>query len=346
MKTIDLRSDTVTLPTPSMRKAMADAEVGDDVYNEDPSINALQDLAAAMLGKEAGLYIPSGTMGNLAAVLSHCNRGDETIMGNLAHTFLFEAGGVSALGGVVMHTLPNQPDGTLDLTSIRNAIRVENPHFPTSKLIILENTHNRCGGVPISTEYTKQVADIAHENGMFLHIDGARIFNAAVKLGVSAAELSVHADSITFCLSKALCAPVGSVLVGSKDFIHRANRIRKQVGGGMRQAGFIAAAGVVALEEMVDRLSEDHRRADLLADGLKQIPGISFYLNPPITTNMVFISLDDKIPLNGAQVIERLKEYGIKIGMAGPRHFRLVTHYWISDDDISFTVQKLKEILQ
>lgn len=346
MKTIDLRSDTVTLPTPSMRKAMADAEVGDDVYNEDPSINHLQELAAEMLGKEAGLYIPSGTMGNLAAVLAHCNRGEETIMGDLAHTFIFEAGGVSALGGVVMHTLPNQQDGTLDLKSIRSAIRMDNPHFPISKLIILENTHNRCGGVPISVEYTKKVADIALENGMYLHLDGARIFNAAVKLGVSAAELVAPADSVTFCLSKGLCAPVGSVLCGSKDFIERANRIRKQLGGGMRQAGFIAAAGVVALQEMIDRLSEDHRRADLLAEGLKQIPGISFYLNPPIATNMVFMALDDEIPLDGVQVIERLKEFGIKIGLVGARHFRLVTHYWISDDDVSFTLQKLKEILQ
>ena len=288
---IDLRSDTVTVPTPAMREAMSHAEVGDDVYGEDPSINLLQKLAAEKMGKEAGLFVPSGTMGNLIAVLTHCDRGDEAIMGNLGHTFLFEGGGVAALGGVMPHTLPNQPDGTLLLEDIRSAIRGDDPHFPVSKLVILENTHNRCGGVPLSVEYTRKVADLAHSQGLKLHVDGARIFNAAVALGVPVIQLVEQANSVTFCLSKALCAPVGSVLCGSAEFIYRARRIRKQLGGGMRQAGILAAAGIVALQTMVDRLAEDHARARRLADGLKAIPGLIIEpAQPP--SNMVFAQLE------------------------------------------------------
>ena len=268
---IDLRSDTVTKPTPAMREAMASAEVGDDVYGEDPTVNRLEALAAEKMGKEAGLFVTSGTMGNLVAVLAHCRRGDEVIMGHLGHTFLFEGGGVSALGGVHPHTVFNQPDGTLALDDIENAIRPDNVHFPISRLVILENTHNRCGGVPLSQEYTDQVGDLAHRYGMSLHLDGARIFNAAVAAGVKAASLAEAADSVTFCLSKGLCAPVGSVLCGSMEFIQTARRIRKQVGGGMRQAGILAAAGILALENMVDRLSEDHRRARELAGQLAKV---------------------------------------------------------------------------
>ena len=290
--TIDLRSDTVTHPTPEMRQAMAEAEVGDDVYGEDPTVNRLQELAAERMGKEAGLFVSSGTMGNLSAVLAHCGRGDEVILGNLGHTFLFEAGGISALGGVHPFTLPNRPDGTLDLAEIRCAIRGENEHNPISRLVILENTHNRCGGVPISVEYTRAVGDLAHGAGLKLHIDGARIFNASAALGSSAAELAAPADSVTFCLSKALCAPVGSVLCGSTEFIYRARRIRKQLGGGMRQAGVLAAAGLVALEKMVDRLSEDHFRARRLAEGLANIPGVVLHMGMP-GTNMVFLELDE-----------------------------------------------------
>ena len=345
MKKIDLRSDTVTLPTPAMREAMANAEVGDDVYGEDPSINKLQELAAEVLGKEAGLFVSSGTMGNLAAVLVHCNRGDEIIMGNRAHTFLYEAGGVSALGGVAMSTLPNQPDGTINIDEIKAAIRSDNPHYPRSRLVVLENTHNRCGGPPISVGYTAQVAELAHSNDLLVHIDGARIFNAAVALGVTARELVEPADSITFCLSKGLCAPVGSVLCGTKEFIHQANRIRKQLGGGMRQAGFIAAAGIVALQEMTERLAEDHRRAAQLAEGLSAIPGVYKYLSPTISTNMVFIALDSDVEMDGQQFVAKLAEHNILIGLTGPRHFRLVTHYWISDEDITETVQVVRSVL-
>jgi threonine aldolase len=341
---IDLRSDTVTQPTVAMREAMAKAEVGDDVFGEDPSINHLQQLAAERVGMEAGLFVPSGTMGNLIAILTHCNRGDEAIMGNLGHTFLFEGGGVAALGGVMPHTLPNQPDGTLQLSAIQAAVRADDPHFPISRLVILENTHNRCGGVPLSAAYTQQVAELAHKNGLKLHLDGARIFNAAVALGVPVNELTRPADSVTFCLSKALCAPVGSVLCGSGEFIYKARRIRKQLGGGMRQAGVLAVAGIVALETMVERLAEDHARARNLADGLRVIPGLE--LDPAVPqSNMVFANLTPSVPWTAAQVAEKLRGVGIKVMASGPRRFRMVTHYWIDDAAIERTVAGFKSIL-
>ena len=272
---VDLRSDTVTQPTPEMREAMARAEVGDDVMGEDPTVNRLEAMAAEKMGKEAGMFVPSGTMGNLSAVLAHCGRGDEIILGNLAHTFLFEAGGTAALGGVHSFTIPNQPDGSLRLEDIRAAIRPDDPHDPVSRLILLENTHNRCGGTVLAPDYLAQVGAFARETGLLLHIDGARIFNAAAALGVPVSTLTAEADSVTFCLSKGLCAPVGSVLCGSRKFIYRARRIRKQLGGGMRQAGVLAAAGVIALEKMTSRLSEDHRRARALADGLAGVAGLT-----------------------------------------------------------------------
>jgi threonine aldolase len=333
MEIVDLRSDTVTRPTPAMRKAMERAEVGDDVLGEDPTINRLQQTAAERVGMEAGLFVPSGTMGNLAAVLAHCGRGDEVIMGNLGHTFLFEGGGVAALGGVMPHTLPNQPDGTLQLEDIRAAIRPDDVHHPISRLVVLENTHNRCGGVILRPEYLQKAANLARERGLRLHIDGARIFNAAVALGVPVSDLTGMADSITFCLSKGLCAPVGSVLCGKAEFIRSARRIRKMLGGGMRQAGILAAAGLVALEQMVDRLSEDHRRARWLAEGLANIAGLR--LEPAVPeTNMVFVGLDDAVGASGREVAERLNQDGVKVGLVGTRRFRLVTHYWIDDEGI------------
>jgi threonine aldolase len=341
---IDLRSDTVTRPTPQMRAAMAAAEVGDDVYGEDPTINHLQELAAERMGKEAGLFVPSGTMGNLAAVLTHCTRGDEVILGNLGHTFLFEGGGIAALGGVHSYVLPTLPDGTLALEDIRTAIRTDDPHFPISRLITLENTHNRCGGVPLSVEYMDQVEQLARETGLKVHLDGARIFNAAAALGVPAARLTRAADSVTFCLSKGLCAPVGSVLCGSKEFIYKARRIRKQLGGGMRQAGVLAAAGVVALETMVSRLAEDHNRARRLAHALAAIPGIVVErIDPP--TNMVFVGLADEVKVDAPQVVQRLLEYRVKVSAVSSRRFRLVTHYWVDDEGIDRTVQAFRCVL-
>jgi len=327
-----------------MRKAMAEAEVGDDVYYEDPTINRLQDMAAERLGKEAGIYLPSGTMGNLLAVLTHCNRGDEVIMGKMSHTFLFEAGGVSALGGVHSATLPNQRDGTIALEDLKGAVRPDNPHMPISKLIIIENTHNRCGGTPLTVEYTKQVADIAKQNNLALHIDGARVFNAAVALGVPVNKLVEPADSVTFCLSKGLCAPVGSVLCGSKDFIHKSERIRKALGGGMRQAGIIAAAGIVALEKMVDRLAEDHARARALAEGLAKVPGILVEYNPP-PSNMLFLNLAADVKQTPAQIAEKLLQYGVKVGVVGANRFRLVVHYYIDDEGVKRTIDAFSKVL-
>ena len=344
MDTIDLRSDTVTKPTPAMWEAMRRAEVGDDVYGEDPSVNRLQEMAAERMGKEAALFVPSGTMGNLSAILAHCQRGDEVILGDKAHTFLLEAGGISALGGVHSRQLPNQPDGTLALDDIRLAIRSDDAHFPISRLVALENTHNRFGGAVLSVAYTQAVADLAHQHGFALHLDGARLFNAAVALGVPARQLAEPADSVTFCLSKALCAPVGSLLCGSAGFIHRAHRIRKQLGGGMRQAGVLAAAGIVALETMVDRLAEDHARARRLAQLLSTIPGVQLAMGMP-QSNMVFISLADDVHLDAEQACDALMQRGVLVGVVGPRRFRLVTHYWISDKNVEFAASAFRQVL-
>jgi threonine aldolase len=296
---------------------------------------------AERLGKKAGLFVPSGTMGNLTALLTHCGRGDEVILGDLSHSFLYEAGGMAALGGIHPFTIPNQSDGTLRVNDIESAIRTDNPHFPISRLICLENTHNRCGGVPLTPEYTRKVGDLAHQYSLKLHLDGARIFNAAIGLDVPVAELAAPADSIMICLSKALCAPVGSVLCGDEDFIRRARRVRKQLGGGMRQAGVIAAAGIVALENMVDRLAEDHERARLLAKRLREIPGLSLEWEEP-PTNMVYLQFTPDAPISAPELAERCSEKGIKLSAIGPRRMRLVVHYWIDDQAID-TVAKAFE---
>lgn len=343
-KQIDLRSDTVTQPTAAMRQAMAEAPVGDDVYGEDPSINRLQQMAAERLGKEAGLFVPSGTMGNLAAVLAHCQRGDEVILGNLSHTFVFEAGGISALGGVHSCQLRNQPDGTIDLEEIRAAVRPDDIHHPITRLICLENTHNRCGGVALSVDYTRAVGELAHSLGLSLHLDGARLFNAAAAQGVSARSLAEPVDSVTFCLSKGLSAPVGSVLCGSQDFIKRARRVRKMLGGGMRQAGVLAAAGIVALETMTGRLVEDHERARRLAGQLGQIPGLVIDPGSP-STNMIFMNLAPEVPGDAQSIAARMKERGVLVGLAGARRFRLVTHAWIDDAGVDQAVQAFQQTL-
>jgi threonine aldolase len=342
MDYVDLRSDTVTKPTPAMRDAMSRAEVGDDVYGEDPTVNRLQKLAAEMTGKEAGLFVASGTMGNLAGILAHCGRGDEVILGNKAHTFLFEAGGISALGGVHSCQLPNQPDGSLALEDVEAAIRPDDPHDPITRLVCLENTHNRCGGVYQTPEYTRRAAELAHAHGLAVHLDGARIFNASVAQNVDVKELTSPVDSVTFCLSKGLCAPVGSVLCGSKEFIKKAHRLRKMLGGGMRQAGILAAAGIVALETMTVRLAEDHARAKKLADGLGQVPGLVLQAGSP-ATNMVFVSIDASVPYSAEDVRARLKERGVLLGVTGERQFRLVLHYWIDDAGVEQAVAAFRE---
>lgn len=344
MHIIDLRSDTVTHPTEEMRTAMASAEVGDDVFSEDPTINRLQEIATEKMGMEAGLFVSSGTMGNLLAVLSICSRGDEVIMGDLGHTFLFEGGGISALGGVFPHILHNQPDGSIALDDIRKAIRPDDIHHPVSRMVILENTHNRCGGVVLSTEYTNAVSELAREKQLHLHMDGARIFNAAAYLEKSAQELVNGAQSVTFCLSKGLCAPVGSVLCGSRDFITRARRLRKMLGGGMRQAGILAAAGIVAVEKMAKRLGEDHARATRLAEGLALIAGIRFEMGMP-QTNMVFPTLPVADRDGTVSVVKKLAERGVKVGIVGDKSLRLVTHYWVTDEDVAYTISCFRDVI-
>ena len=344
MDWVDLRSDTVTAPTPEMREAMAVAEVGDDVFGDDPTINRLEAMAAERMGKQAAMFVPSGTMGNLAGILSHCQRGDEVILGDQCHTFNYEAGGIAALGGVHPHPVRTLPDGRLPLDEIEAAVRSSDVHFPTSRLICLENTHNRCGGAVLDEAYTASVAEVARRHQLRLHLDGARVFNAAVALGVPAARLAAPADSVTFCLSKALCAPVGSVLCGERDFILRARRIRKQLGGGMRQAGILAAAGIVALEKMVDRLAEDHRRARELARRLGEIAHLTIE-DPAPPTNMIYFRLAEQARLDGAGLEAALEKAQIKIHSVGPRRVRLVLHYWIDDEGVERTAEAMRRAL-
>ena len=343
MRTVDLRSDTTTLPTDEMRQAIAESELGDDVFQGDPTVNKLQDLAAQRMGKEAALLVPSGTMANLASILTPCGRGAEVILGNRAHSYKYEKGGISAYGGIHSTQIPNQDDGTMQLEDIRDAIRGIDDHFPVTKLICLENTHNVCGGAPLSVTYTKEVADLARAHNIKMHIDGARIFNAAVAQGVEVQELVEDADSVSFCMSKGLAAPVGSVICGSKDFIDQARGIRKGLGGGMRQAGIIAAAGIVALETMVDRLQEDHTNARLLADGIADLPGV--VLDPEsIKTNIIYFDLDDNA-IESADFLTVLAAKGIQFFDTGPRRFRMVTHYGITAEDILYTINSFKETL-
>jgi threonine aldolase len=347
MDVIDLRSDTVTQPTPAMRAAMAAALVGDDVYGEDPTINRLQDEAAAMLGKEAGLFVVSGTMGNLTSVLSHCGRGDEMILGKDSHIFKYEAGGAAAYGGVQPHTIRVLDDGTFDLDELRGAIRPDNPHTPVSRLVCIENTQSFRMGAPLPPSFIADVARIAHDHDLRVHIDGARLFNAATALGVPAAELVRDADSVSICLSKGLSAPVGSVIVGSRSFIARAHRIRKSLGGGMRQAGILAAAGLIALRDMTKRLADDHATAHVLARGLADIPYIQIDVEK-VQTNILFFKLADDAPYTPEQLSARLKaEHNILIRpyLQAGTNFRLVTHCWFTPEHVERVLDALHTLL-
>jgi len=344
MNYVDLRSDTVTKPTPEMREAMAEAEVGDDVYGDDPTVIKLQEKAAEMLGKEASLFVPSGTMGNLLALLVHCSRGEEVICGDKSHIYVNEAGGMAALGGIFPHPIPNQKDGTLRLEDIRAAIQPDDQHRTVTKLVCIENTQNICGGVPLTVEYTQQVSQLAKENGLKFHIDGARIFNAAAALGVDVKELVTPADSVMFCLSKGLVAPVGSMLVGGSAFIAKALRLRKMLGGGMRQVGVLAAAGLVSLEKMAGRLKQDHARAKNLYEALKQVSGLSLEAEP--SSNMVYFTLADRIQMTEKQICDEMKKYDVLIDWSGSREFRLVTHYWVDDAGVEKAVKALGQVLK
>jgi threonine aldolase len=322
-----------------MRRAIADADLGDDVFAEDPSVNSLQEIAAEMMGKEAGLLVSSGTQGNLIAMLSHCQRGDEVICGDQAHTLLYEAGGAWAVGGFGLRTVRNDSRGRLDAGELRATIRPDDEHFPRTGLICLENTHNRCGGAVLSEEDLSSVRDIADQHGIPIHVDGARIFNAAVALGVPASRLADYSDSITFCLSKGLGAPVGSVLCGSRDFIKKARRARKVLGGGMRQAGIIAAAGIYALENMVERLADDHENAQVAAAGLKEIPGIE--LTPSPQTNLVYFTPESR---DVEKIVTALEERGVLCFDEGGR-IRWVTRYGIEREDVEEALVRLSAMI-
>ena len=345
MRIIDLRSDTVTQPTDEMRRAMAEAEVGDDVFGEDPTINQLQERSAEILGKEAGLLTTSGTMSNLIALLTYCHRGDEVIMGDQAHIFWNESAGAAALAGAQSRLVPNDDQGRISPADVEAAIRPKtNIHFPPTTLVCLENTHNRCSGMVLTPEDTKGVADVAHAAGAAVHLDGARIFNASVALEVPPAELVKDVDDVSFCLSKGLSCPVGSVIVGTQDFIDQARKWRKMIGGGMRQAGVIAAAGLVAMDTMIDRLADDHANAKKLAEGLANIDGLS--VDPErIQTNIVIFQVDSSVA-SAQEFIAALERQEVKVTYPGQRSIRMVTHRHIDGSDVDEALVRVSKVVK
>ena len=343
MDKVDFRSDTVSWPTPNMRQAMANATIGDDVYGEDPTINELESLAAVKVGMEAGLFVASGTMGNLTAILAHTNRGGQSIVGEDAHAFVDEAGGMAMFAGVMPKPLPTDKYGRMSISAIQNSISPDDIHNPPTELILVENSYGARAGYPLAPDYFAQIQTIAQENNLKLHMDGARLFNAAVALNIPVTDITQHLDSVTFCLSKGLCAPVGSVLCGSDAFIHRARRARKALGGGMRQAGFMAAAGIVALNEMIERLVEDHKHAYQLGQALAEIPGIEVNLDL-VKTNMVFFDLSEDLPITKEDLVNGLLEENIWIS-GTTSYFRAVTHYWVGEEEVERFVNCVRKIV-
>jgi threonine aldolase len=336
---IDLRSDTVTRPTEAMRRAIAAADVGDDVLGDDPTVIALERAAAARIGKEAALYVPSGTMANLVALLTHCGRGDEAIVGSEAHILHHEGAGAPALGGISLRTVPNDARGRIDPDHVRAAVRPAGA--PRTAVVCLENTQNRCGGAAIPESDMRAVAEVAHAAGAAVHVDGARIFNAAIALETDAAALVASADTISFCFSKGLGAPVGSVLTGPRPFIDRARLMRRQVGGGMRQAGMIAAGALYALEHHVDRLADDHSNARRLAAGIAGAPHVR--IDPDaVETNMVFVELEG---IDGADFRARLAEAGVLCSASAPQRVRMVTHMDVTADQIDTAIERIRAVL-
>ncbi|KAF0683799.1 Aste57867_24183 [Aphanomyces stellatus] len=341
---VNLVSDTVTQPCSRMRQAMANAIVGDDVHGTDPTVRALQRAAADLLGKEAALYVPSGTMGNLIAVGVHCNRGDEVILGNKSHVFKYEGAGVSAYMGVGMHTVPNQTNGTMFVPDIQSAIRGDDPHYPRSRLVIVENTHNTCGGRVVPTETVASIADICDAHDLKLHVDGARLANASVFLGESLADMLARTDSVSLCLSKGLGAPVGSIIAGTDEFIYHAKRLRKSLGGGMRQSGVLAAAGLIALEN-IDRLAIDHANAAHLAQGLALIPGVHVHVDA-VETNLVFFSIDSMDMTDFMSNLE--EEFGVLLSGGygdGGKLIRAALHLDVSEEDVVYALDSIKQVL-
>ncbi|MFC4558718.1 low-specificity L-threonine aldolase [Virgibacillus kekensis] len=339
---IDLRSDTVTKPTKEMRQAAFDAPVGDDVYGEDPSINELERLAAEKLGKEAALYVPSGTQGNQIAVLTHCQPGQEVILEATSHIFVYEGAAISALAGVQPMTIKGER-GAMNPRDVAAAIRGENIHFPETGLICLENTHNKAGGAVVPLENMQAIYETAKERGIPVHLDGARLFNAAVASGVDVKEYAACTDTVQFCLSKGLGAPVGSIIAGSATFITRARKWRKRLGGGMRQAGIIAAPGLVALRTMIDRLADDHANARILAEGLGAIAGLR--IENQVDTNILLVNTEDA-GLNSEEFLARLKDVGVLAVPFGPNTVRFVTHYDVSREQVREVVGIMEELLR
>lgn len=344
---VDLRSDTVTKPTEGMRAAMASAEVDDDVLGYDPTAQRLEAEIAAVMGKEAGLYVPSGTMGNLISVLTHCPiRGSEVILGDYSHIHIYENGGISTIGGIHPRTVRNNDDGTMDLDLIEAAIRDVKFElcFPTTRLICLENSHAHSGGRCLSVEYTDKVGELAKKHGLKLHIDGARIFNASIALGVPPSRLVQAADSVSVCLSKGLGAPVGSVVVGSKSFIDRAKIMRKTLGGGMRQVGVLCAAALVAFQENVGKLEGDHKRAKLLAEGLDKISGLKVDV-ATVETNIVYCDILEEADVTGLEFCKTLAGLGILAFPEGRLRIRFVIHYQISDSDVQYAISCIQKAM-
>lgn len=343
MHPIDLRSDTVTQPTKAMRLAMADAKVGDDVFQEDPTLNDLEKMAAQKTGKEAAIFVPSGTMGNLISVLAHCQRGDEVILGDRSHIFLNEVGGMSAVGGIHPHIIPNNDDGTLPLDAIEKVVRHKDIHYPPTRLICLENTHNYCQGAPLTPDYMREVADLAKKHSLNIHLDGARVFNAAVALNIEVSSLVQHVDSVMFCLSKGLSAPVGSLVCGTEQFILKVRKLRKMVGGGMRQAGHLAAAGQVALENQIEPLKKDHQLARQLAEGLAGITGMELNLKQ-VKTNIIFFRLNHP-KIDPEAFLSHLESRAIKVLMMDPAVFRAVLHREISKEQVGKVLEVCRAVL-
>jgi len=334
---VNLRSDTVTVPTERMRRAMYEAEVGDDVYGEDPTVNRLEAMAAEMFGHEAAMFVCSGTMGNQVAVMTHVNRGDEVIVEADAHVYYYEVGGISGLAGAQPRTVVGT-HGIMSVADLEAALRPANVHYPRTTLLCLENTHNRAGGTVMTPAETKALCDAAHAHGLRVHLDGARLFNAVVRLGVKPVELTGCSDSVQVCLSKGLCCPVGSLLSGSSEFIAEARRNRKSLGGGLRQAGFLAAPAIVALTEMVDRLADDHRHADQLALALASLPGVTIDL-ATVQTNIVCFFVAD-----ASAWVAALLERGVMANAMGPTMVRLVTHKDVNQEDIQYSIRMLTEV--
>jgi threonine aldolase len=334
---VNLRSDTVTVPTERMRRAMYEAEVGDDVYGEDPTVNRLEAMAAEMFGHEAAMFVCSGTMGNQVAVMTHVSRGDEVIVEADAHVYYYEVGGISGLAGAQPRTVAGI-NGIMSVADFEAALRPANVHYPRTTLLCLENTHNRAGGTVMTPAETRALCDAAHAHGLRVHLDGARLFNAVVKLGVRPVELTGCVDSVQVCLSKGLCCPVGSLLSGSSAFIAEARRNRKSLGGGLRQAGFLAAPAIVALTEMVDRLADDHRHADQLAQALANLPGVTIDLGT-VQTNIVCFFVAD-----ANAWVSALLERGVMTNAMGPTMVRLVTHKDVSQEDIQYSIRMLTEV--